>query len=39
MQDLDRAMASVRSGLLSIPTIVVSATSDAELDAQEAGLS
>ena len=26
MQDLDRAMASVRSGLLSVPTIVVSAT-------------
>ena len=26
MQDLDRAMASVRSGLLSLPTIVVSTT-------------
>ncbi|HET8915713.1 MAG TPA: glycosyl hydrolase, partial [Propionibacteriaceae bacterium] len=26
MQDLDRAMASVRSGLLSVPTIAVSAT-------------
>ena len=26
MQDLDRAMASVRSGLLSVPTIVVSTT-------------
>ena len=39
MQDLDHAMASVRSGLLSVPTIVVSATSDAELDAKEAGSS
>jgi hypothetical protein len=28
MQDLDRAMASVRSGLLSVPTIVVSATTE-----------
>jgi hypothetical protein len=32
-------MASVLSGLLSIPTIVVSATADAESDAQEAGSS
>jgi alpha-L-rhamnosidase len=39
MQDLDRAMASVRSGLLSVPTIVVSATSDAESEVQEAGSS
>jgi hypothetical protein len=39
MQDLDRAMASVRSGLLSIPTIVVSATSSAVVDAQDAGSS
>jgi hypothetical protein len=39
MQDLDRAIASVRSGLLSVPTIVVSATSDAKLDVQEAGSS
>jgi hypothetical protein len=39
MQDLDRAMATVRSGLLSVPTIVVGATSDAELDVQEAGSS
>jgi alpha-L-rhamnosidase len=39
MQDLDRAMASVRSGLLSVPTIVVGATSGAELDAQETGSS
>jgi hypothetical protein len=39
MQDLDRAMASVRSGLPSMPTIVVSATSDAELDAQAAASS
>jgi hypothetical protein len=29
MQDLDRAMESVRSGLLRVPTIVVSAGSDA----------
>jgi alpha-L-rhamnosidase len=35
MQDLDRAMAAVRSGLLSVPTIVVSATSGTELDVQE----
>jgi hypothetical protein len=32
-------MASVRSGLLSIPTIVVSATSSAGVDAQDAGSS
>ena len=28
MQDLDRAMATVRSGLLSVPTIVVSASTE-----------
>jgi hypothetical protein len=39
MQDLDRAMASVRSGLLSVPTIVLTAISSAELDAQDAGSS
>jgi hypothetical protein len=38
MQDLDRAMASVRSGLLSVPTILLS-SSGPELDVQEAGWS
>jgi hypothetical protein len=36
MQDLDRAMESVRSGLLTVPTIVLS-SSGAELDVQDAG--
>ena len=38
MQDLDRAMASAQSGLLSVPTIVLS-NAGAELDVQDAGSS
>ena len=37
MQDLDRAMESVRSGLLRVPTIVLSAFPTAEQDLQDAG--
>jgi hypothetical protein len=39
MQDLDRAMASVRSGLLSVPTIVLSSSGAELLDVQNAGRS
>ena len=37
MQDLDRATESVRSGLLRVPTIVLSAVPTAEQDLQDAG--